>query len=352
MRQTKAIRKVKLLYVQVVGQYVYLRPPGAARAKLPALDDPGFLDAYTAAMRAAQPKPVQPKAAKDSVAAMIDAFLVDDEFTSKSAGYQRTLRRHCIEIRRQAEDMGAAELAIDDIQDDLDALPPFESLERAKTWRLLCKFGRRRKFFRVDPSNGISRMPLPKSDGRIPWSLDDIDLYRARWPIDTPQRLAMELIYWTAARTIDAVEIGPRLIDRDGVLGYQQHKTNFPAFVPWTCELPDYAKHCAKDREILFACLATAKVRRMTYLATAYGEPRSEKALSGFVAEAARDAKLVDRTAHGLRKSRCIALADGGCTQQQGMSWSGHMTEKEWSFYCRMRDRRRAVRGTSTTAAL
>ena len=343
---------MKLPYVQVVGPYVYLRPPGAARSKLPALDDPGFLEAYTKAMSAAQPKPIQPKAVKDSVADMVDAFLTDDEFTAKSEGYQRTLRRHCLEIRRQAEDMAAAELTTEDVQDDLDALEPFASLERAKTWRLLCKFGRRRKFFRVDPSNGISRTPLPQSDGRIPWSADDIDAFRSRWPIDTPQRLAMEMIYWTAARTIDAVALGPRLIDRDGVLEYEQHKTKFPAFVPWTCPLPDFALHCATDRDMLFQCLAAVKVRHMTYLATAYGKPRSEKALSGFVAEAARDAKLIDRTAHGLRKSRCIALADGGATQQQGMSWSGHMTEKEWSFYCRLRDRRHAVRGASTTAAV
>ncbi|SHM20561.1 hypothetical protein SAMN05444389_10518 [Paracoccus solventivorans] len=55
---------------------------------------------------------------------------------------------------------------------------------------------------------------------------------RAHWKIGTVQRAAFELLYWTAARTNDAVTLGPRNVGPNGILTFQQSKTGGIAYVP------------------------------------------------------------------------------------------------------------------------
>jgi hypothetical protein len=57
--------------------------------------------------------------------------------------------------------------------------------------------------------------------------------------------------------------------------------------------------------------------------------PRSEKAISNWFSEAAREAALRGYTAHGLRKTRAIALAEAGATHHQIGAWTGHDSLKE-----------------------
>ncbi|TDX20867.1 tyrosine-type recombinase/integrase, partial [Rhodovulum visakhapatnamense] len=49
--------------------------------------------------------------------------------------------------------------------------------------------------------------------------------------------------------------------------------------------------------------------------------------------------------AHGLRKTRGVALAEAGASAHQIMSWLGHQTLKEAEHYTRQASRRRAVMG-------
>ncbi len=185
---------------------------------------------------------------------------------------------------------------------------------------------------------------MPQTDGHVPWSPDDIDAYRARWPLDTPQRLGMELLSWTAARIGDGVRLGEGMIGRDGVLCFAQNKTGAPVYIPWSCALPAYAEPSAGDTLYLMAALAARSERHMTILATA-GKTRSVKGLGNPIADGARDAGLADRTGR-TRKARLTALADGGATAHQIAAWSGHLTLAEVEHYTRSADRRRAMRGT------
>ncbi|MCJ7871677.1 tyrosine-type recombinase/integrase [Phaeobacter sp. J2-8] len=153
------------------------------------------------------------------------------------------------------------------------------------------------------------------------------------------------LLHWTGARISDAVLIGPGMVGRDGVLAYRQGKTGGAAYVPWTCALPDYAKGMEPDRDMMHRALAAMQQEQMTLLATARGVTRSDKALGTMIREAAIDAKVA-KTAHGLRKSRAVSLAESGATTLQIGAWTGHTTLKEISHYTESMDRRRAVTGT------
>lgn len=135
------------------------------------------------------------------------------------------------------------------------------------------------------------------------------------------------------------------MVGRDGILAFRQQKTGGHAYVPWSCPLPDYAMGLDADRQLMHAALACL-AGHMTFLPTRTGRPRSVKAISNDVSADARAAGLVNRSAHGLRKSRAIALAEAGATAHQIGAWTGHESLAEITHYTRAVDRRRAVMGT------
>ncbi|WP_342023736.1 tyrosine-type recombinase/integrase [Jannaschia faecimaris] len=224
-------------------------------------------------------------------------------------------------------------------------------IDRLKAWRFLCAVNKRR--MANDPTIGV-RIDRPKTDGHPPWTAADVAAFRARWPISTAPRRAMELLFWTGVRIGDACVIGPGHI-RDGVLSFRQGKTGDDAHVPWTGPLADHAAHLQADRDLMHQAL-THVPRQMTFLATTQGRPKSSKSLGQMIRTAAREAG-VEKSAHGLRKARAVALAEGGATTHQIAAWTGHQSLKEVERYTRAASRRRAnmgpeqERNTSTQAA-
>ncbi|PTW46064.1 tyrosine-type recombinase/integrase [Rhodovulum kholense] len=346
-RQVRAAGVVTLRHIQTIRKggrtYLYLRLPGAERVRLPdlPLDDPEFLAAYAQAIASA-PKPTRAKSG--SIALMIEGFLGSRDHLSRSESYRRTIRRHADAIKAQAEDALARDLREQDVEADLSPLCPNAAADRLKAWRLICKWGKINGFLTRDPSLAVKRKPIPKTIGHPAWSDAEIDRFRAHWPVGSVQRLCFEMVFWTGARISDAVKIGPGMVGRDGVLQFTQKKTGEPAFVPWTCLLPAYAVRMEVDRKMLFAALEARAERHMTFLATAYGTTRSEKALGHVISNAA--SKLgIEKSAHGLRKSRAKLLAEAGATVHQIAAWTGHIALEEVEHYTREASRRAAVRG-------
>ena len=321
--------------------YRYLRLPGKKLVALPdlPLDDPAFLAAYAAAMNGGKPR-----AKPGTIAALVESYLASPVHAGHSRAYAAMIRHHADAIRAQAADAPARRLAPSDVQDDLRPLDPHAAQKRLKAWRLICAHGTASGLLTTDPTTGVRRPRTPPSDGHEPWTADDLARFRDRWPIGTSQRAAMELLFWTGARISDAVRLGPGMVDRDGVLTFRQAKTGDPAHVPWSCAMPGYAEGMESDRALCMAALA-AVPRHMTYLTTVHGKPRSHKALGGYVSEAA-DAAGFDKSAHGLRKARAVALAEAGATPHQLAAWTGHRSLSEVERYTRRADRRRAVMGT------
>lgn len=337
---------VTLPHIQTVRKggkaYRYARPPNGPRVRLPDLpmDHPDFLVAYADAMRT---KPKAVRAQAGTIAAMIEAFRRSETWLALSPGYRKAMAIHLEAISERAADARAGHLRADHIRADVEPLPPNVAGSRLKAWRLACSFGKANNLMPTDPSEGIRRKKVAKTDGFLPWTRDHIDAYRARWPIGTVARLCMEIVFWTGARIGDAVLIGEGMVGRDGVLAFKQSKTGDYAYVPWTCALPAHAVR--EDRDMMHAALAARTTRHMTFLATREGRTRSDKAIGNVISESAALAGF-DRSAHGLRKSRAISLAEGGATPHQIAAWTGHATLREVQRYTEQMDRRNAVRGT------
>ena len=63
---------------------------------------------------------------------------------------------------------------------------------------------------KVDPTEGIASIKLPKSKGHHTWTDEEIAQYRAYWPLGTQQRLVMEFALETASRRGEVVRLGPQ----------------------------------------------------------------------------------------------------------------------------------------------
>lgn len=339
---------VTLQHIQTVRRgsrvYRYLRLPGQPRIKLPdlPLDHPDFLAAYNAA-RADAPKAT--RAPAGSIAAAIESLLRSAAFTGNSDGYQKIIRRHLDAIRGQAGDAMMRHLRGEDIQDDLEPLAPVAARDRMKAWRMLCGYALEKRLIRSDPTMTVRRPGAPKLVGHAPWTPAQIDAYRARWKIGTIQRAAMEILYWTGARRSDVVMMGRGMVDRSGVLTYRQQKTGEDAYIPWTCPLPAHAADGDADRQMMHGALAAISTGHMTFLATRRGTTRDSNGLGNLISAAAEKAGF-DRSAHGLRKSRAIWLADHGATPHQIGAWTGHQSLAEIAHYTKAADRKRAVMGS------
>jgi len=308
-------------------------------------DHPDFLTAYAAALAASGPVKGDTPARSGTVAALIIAAETSPAFRAVSPGYRAALTAHFAELTATVGAAPFRQISAAHIRKNVgDASNP---TMRRKVWRFLFAFGIDAGLLTADPSASVAPPKrATKSVSHPPWTADEIAAYRARFPIGTSARGAMELLHFTAARISDAVRIGPGMVGSDGVLAFVQKKTGDQAFVPWTCQLPAHAASSDADRATMHKALAAMSTGQSTYLATSTGKPRSSVGLGNLIRESAAAAGF-DKSAHGLRATRAIALAENGASTHQIGAWTGHKSLKEIEHYTTATNRRRAVMGAA-----
>lgn len=326
------------------GRYYYYRHRGKKTplGKGP-IDSPDFLRKYAEAVNAS-PKS-EPRAKAGSLASTCAAFRASTTFSGYSASYKGIMHRHMADMCSSPErkDAPISGIRAKHIRADLSQMDPHPARHRLKVWRQVCTFALDSGWTEVNAAAEVSAPKAPKTEGHAPWSPTDIAEFRKRWPIGTVQRLCFEVIYWTGARTIDAVTLSASHVDRDGVLTFRQAKTGSPAHVPWSCALPTWAASMSDDQDVLHQCLRKST---FTFLESVGGRARSVKGLSNLISKAARDTEIHGKTAHGLRKSRLTAIAQAGGSVHTIMSWGGHVTLSEAQHYITSLNRKTAIMGT------
>lgn len=310
---------------------------------------PDFIAAWAAAeAKAADPMQMAARShpvASGSLAAAVRALRTSPQYRELSDSYRSIIRRETDAILVAYGSVPVAGIRQRHIEADLDKLPPNPANARLKAWRLIFRTARRTGLVEDDPTAGVAKRAAP-TEGHIAWNADEVAAFRAHHAIGTAARACFELVFWTGARTCDAVRLGRANVDADGILSFRQVKTGGLAYVPWTSNLPPWASSWRSERDRVheaLACLGGG----FTFL-EAQGRVRSVKGLGNVISDAARAAGLVKRTAHGLRKSRLTMIAEAGGTAHAIMAWGGHSSLSEVERYTRAAERRRLIIGHET----
>lgn len=323
---------------------LYYRPKGQKGVKMPDLpaDHPEFLAAYAKAAG------IKPRAIvmRGSLGAALTLYKASEDFALLAAT-TRAQRRPILDDLIERYGHAAREgLARKHIEKDLDRFTGSVRNNHLKTWRGFCAWLVDHCKLTENPSDGIRKSKVAKSDGHIPWDDDQIATFRDYWPVGSMERLAFELLFWTGARISDAIRLGRGNISKEGWLSYNQQKTGAGVEVPFQRDLPDFALSFADDLAALHAAIGARNERHITFLHTARGASRSSKSVSQWFAAKARAAGIENRTAHGLRKSRAEKLFEAGATMGQAQAWTGHDDPRMLMHYAKKYDRRRALSRT------
>jgi len=312
----------------------YVRRPGSRRVILPGLPgSPEFMQAYQDAMSGPLVLPRPPKAG--TLAALAAEFFGSTEFANLRPSSQAIYRRTLAPIlerdgHRLVRDLPSdkARKIIQEIGVTRPAMANLTLGVLARMFSFAITIGRRR-------DNPFTRMPKYKIGTHHTWTDDQLTAYEKRWPLGTRQRLAFDVLLYSAQRVGDAVRMRRSDI-HNGVIAIVQQKTGTNVFVPL---------HTALVRSI-----KAGPSRGLYLIGDKNGRPITRGSLSDLISAAAKAAGLpAECVAHGLRKAALRRLAEHGATSREMQAVSGHKSLTEIERYTREADQQRLAKAAIGT---
>lgn len=254
------------------------------------------------------------------------AIYASAEWSQLASTTQSTYRGIIERIRTDYGDLSVRGIQADHIRKmrDKRKATPSAANNLLKVMRWIMGFAVERNMRPDNPVIGIKALRI-ESDGFHTWSEEEITAFETRWPVGTRQRLAMDLLLYTAQRSGDVRQMGRQHI-RDGRVSVVQEKTGARLQIP---------VHSA-----LAASLAVLPPGQLMLIETQHGRSYTAKGFYNWFKSACHDASVGNCCPHGLRKSAATRLADAGCTESQIMAVTGHKTTKEIQRYTQARDQR------------
>lgn len=215
---------------------------------------------------------------------------------------------------------------------DTRADRPGSASDIVKALRQLLGWAVKRRHLERNVALEVPYLRPARPGGFRAWSPADLDGYRARWPIGSKPRLAVELLVQTGVRRSDVVRLGPPML-RNGFIVLTEVKNRGRA--PKVTEIP-----LLRALEAVIRATPSAQ-GHLVWLTTEGGKPYSAEGFSNWFRARCRDAGLADCPAHGLRKLAAASFADAGATSHQLMAWFGWSGSKMADLYSKTADRRR-----------
>jgi integrase len=307
----------------------YVRRPGSRRVILPGLPgSPEFMQAYQDAMSGPVLRPRTPKAG--TLAALAAEFFSSAEFANLKPSSQATYRLALGPVLEPDGHRLVRDLPNDKarklIQEIGATRPAMANLTRAVLRRMFSfaiAIGQRR-------DNPFDRTPKYKIGTHHTWTDVELETYEKHWPLGTRERLAFDVLLYTAQRVGDVVRM-QRSDIRNGVITVVQQKTGAEVFVPL---------HPALARSI-----KAGPSKGIYLIGDKDGRPIKRARLSALICLAVKAAGLsADCVAHGLRKAALRRLAEYGSTSKEIQAISGHKTLSEIERYTRQADQQRLAK--------
>lgn len=202
----------------------------------------------------------------------------------------------------------------------------------AKNWltamRGLFEWAVKANLLEANPTAGVKRLALPKTDGFIAWTDEDIDAFEARWPIGTRERLAFAILLYTGLRRGDAVKLGKQHI-RSGVISLRTEKNGTQITIPVL--------------SVLQQVIDASPTGDLALIARHDGNPMTKESFGNWFREACTAAG-VKGSAHGLRKAGATRCAEAGATIHELNAIFGWTGTKMAAHYTEKADRARLAR--------
>ncbi|WP_374831053.1 tyrosine-type recombinase/integrase [Paenochrobactrum pullorum] len=199
---------------------------------------------------------------------------------------------------------------------------PAQANHFLKTMRGLFSWALKNDHVTVDPTAGISPLKY-KTDGFAPWSMEDLALFYARWPIGTKPRLAVELMIHTGLRRSDIVRAGRHHM-RGNIFTMKTQKTGAQI----TVEFPSQLMRVIENTETGDLC----------FLVSESGAPFATASFGNWFRDRCNEAGI-KKSAHGVRKLSATLAAEAGAATHELMAQYGWSSMKQAEIYTKGADR-------------
>lgn len=163
-----------------------------------------------------------------------------------------------------------------------------------------------------------TKPPKATSEGYHRWTEEELDAFERRHPLGTKPRLAFALLLYGAQRSGDVRYMTHETIEGSRIR-LDQSKTDNAIDVPVV--------------EPLRQAIEAGPLGIVTLLENKGNEPFTPKGFYNLVKRACVQAGIPHCSPHGLRKSAARRCREAGCSDDEGMSITGHKTVKEYRRY-------------------
>ena len=173
------------------------------------------------------------------------------------------------------------------------------------------------------------------TDGFHTWTPEEIDRFRAHWPLGSKPRLAMEVMINVGARRSDAHRIGPReeYVARDG--------KRWIRFTAYKGRNKYPVKIDSQLTPELIEALEKTPFGQEAYVLSDRNKPFTKESFSNAFKRWCVEAGLPHCNSHGLRKAASVHYAESGASAPELMALFGWTNMKTAQIYIAQADKRR-----------
>jgi integrase len=274
---------------------------------------PDFMAAYHAAVAGEVVVPKRPQVDEKSLLWLVERWRASSAWAERKPATRRqrlNILKHVLKTSgdKPFKSINSAHIIAGR---ERRARTPAQANNFLKVMRALFKWAVKNSFVTVNPVRDVDALAEPKNGGFPAWTQDDVDAYRARWPIGSRERLAFELLIALGHRRGDAASLGRQhLVNGGSAVKIRTEKNNRTVVRALTPEAVEAIKACP--------------AKGLAFVAKADGGAMTKESFGNWFGESARAAG-VKKNAHGLRKYAATALTYAGVTEAEldgAMGWT------------------------------
>lgn len=183
------------------------------------------------------------------------------------------------------------------------------------------------KLIQINPAQDLKKFKV-KTLGHIPWTEEEVSLFRSKYHLGSRERLAFELLLNTGLRRSDVCRVGAHHI-KNNVLSIRCQKNKTQVHIPISKNLREALENTPQGE--------------MTLLSSGLGKPFTVAGFGNFFGALCRKIGI-NKSAHGLRKYLATELANAGSSERELMAFFGWANAKEAEVYTRNADIMRLAR--------